>query len=332
MTLLTVPNRRRFILALAGSSLPMLGATPAQAQTFPVRPVRIYTPFPPGSGPDAALRVVAERLGKKWGQPVVIENKPGGNGFLAIAAFKQGAADGHDLIQLDNNSLTTQPHTFSKLPFDPERDFTPLRMLLRTSFFVTVAADSPFNTIDDIVAAAKAEPGKLNYGSWFIGSPGHMGALKLESMMGIKMTHVPYRDFGQLYAAVSSKEVSWALGSVASAGGLERAGKLRFIAMAGPARDPLYPNVPSTAESPRTKGYEVSGWTGLYGPPGLTAARRDQLALDLAEAIAAPDVVDRYRSFGYEAPGYSPAELAALIKRESAEWSVVIRAANLRLD
>jgi tripartite-type tricarboxylate transporter receptor subunit TctC len=230
----------------------MLAHAPAQAQAFPSKPVRIFTPFPPSSGPDAALRLVADRLSKKWGQPVIIENKTGGNGFVAIAAFKQGAMDGHDLIQLDNNSLTTQPHTFSKLPFDPERDFTPLRMLLRTNFFVTVAADSPFKTIDDIVAAAKADPGKLNYGSWFVGSPGHMGALKLESMMGVKMTHVPYRDFGQLYAAVASREVAWALGSVASAGALERAGKLRFIAMAGPSRDPLYPNVPSSAESAKT--------------------------------------------------------------------------------
>ena len=329
-------NTRRLGLKAAVAWLSpaaLLGtATPAAAETFPSKTVRIFTPFPPGSGPDAALRLVAERLSKKWGQPVVIENKPGGNGFIAIGAFKQAATDGHDLIQLDNNNLTTQPQTFSKLPYDPERDFVPLRIILRTFFFVAVAADSPFKTIDDIVAAAKATPGKINYGSWFVGSPGHMGALKLELMTGVKMTHVPYRDFGQLYAAVASKEVDWALGSVASAGALERSGRIRFIAMAGPTRDPLYPNVPSTAESPSTKGFEVNGWTGLYGPRGLSVTLRDQLAADIAAALASPEVVERYRPLGFETPAYSPAEISAYIRREAAEWGVVIKAANLKLD
>lgn len=116
---------------------------------------------------------------------MVIDNKPGGNGFIAVAAFKQGSADGHDLIQLDNTHVTTHPQTFSKLPYDVAADFAPLRMMLRTPFFVAVAADSPFNSIDDIVAAAKAAPGRINYGSWFIGSPGHLGALRLQSMMAI---------------------------------------------------------------------------------------------------------------------------------------------------
>jgi tripartite-type tricarboxylate transporter receptor subunit TctC len=279
------------------------------------------------------LRLVADSLSRKWGQPVVVENKAGGNGFIAISSFKQGAgSDGYQLIQLDNNHVTTHPHTFSKLPFDPEKDFTPLSMILRTNFFVAVAADSPYKTLDDIVAAARAQPGKINYGSWFVGSPGHMGALKLESMMGVKMTHVPFRDFGQLYAAVANKEVDWALGSVASAGGLERAGKLRFIALAAPKRDALYPNVPSTAESASTKGFEVKGWTGLYGPRGLPEALRDQLAANIAEALAAPEVLERYRTLGFETPTYSPPELAALIRRESGEWAVVIKTANLKLD
>jgi tripartite-type tricarboxylate transporter receptor subunit TctC len=323
----------KVMLAFLGVSAALLmAAVPVQAQSFPTKPVRIFTPFPAGSGPDAALRLVAERLSKKWGQAVVIENKAGGNGFIAISAFKQGATDGYDLIQLDNNSVTTHPHTFSKLPFDPERDFTPLRIIVRTFFFVAVAADSPYKTIDDIVAAARAEPGKINYGSWFNGSPGHMGALKLESMMGVKMTHIPFRDFGQLYGAVANKEVAWAMGSVASAGALEHAGKIRFIAMAAPARDALYPNVPSTAEVASTKGFEVSGWTGLYGPRGLPVALRDQLAADIAEALAAPEVVERYRILGYETPNYSPTEISALIRRESSDWAVVIKAANLKLD
>jgi tripartite-type tricarboxylate transporter receptor subunit TctC len=328
-------ERRQALKILAGFSAAALATSPAsraRAQSFPSKPVRIVTPFPPGSGPDAALRLVSDRLSRKWGQPVLVDNKPGGNGFIAVAAFKQGSTDGHDLIELDSGHITTHPHTFSKLPYDVANDFMPLRMILRTQFFVAVAADSPFKTLDDIVAAARAEPGKVNYGSWFIGSPGHIGALRLQSMTGVQMTHVPYRDFGQLYTAVANKEVDWALGSIASAGSMEQAGKIRFIALAAPARDRLYPNVPCTAESPTLRGYEVSGWAGLFGPHALPAALRGKIAADIAEALAAPEVVERYRTLGYEAPDLDPTAFADLIGSETRGWGEVIQTAHLKLD
>lgn len=327
--------RRLFANALLGLGAGLLGATlalPAQAQAFPSRTVRVTTPFPAGSGPDAALRIVAERLARKWGQAVVVDNKPGGNGFIAVGAFKQGSADGHDLLQLDNNHSTTHQHTFSKLPYDLERDFAPLHMVLRTPFFITVAADSPYKTADELIAAAKARPGKLSYGSWFNGSPGHMGALRLQAMKGVEMLHVPYRDFGQLYAAVANQEVDWALGSAASAGAMERSGRIRFIALAAAARDPLYPNVPATAELPSLRGYEVSGWTGLFAPRGAPAAVREKITADVAEVLASPEVAERYRAIGYEAPAVGGAAFAELIRRESQAWGAVIRASNLRLD
>jgi tripartite-type tricarboxylate transporter receptor subunit TctC len=316
---------------LAGTAAPW-AAPSAWAQAFPSKPVRITTPFPAGSGPDAALRLVAERLTKKWGQAVIIDNKPGGNGFIAISAFKQGATDGYDLIQLDSNHITTHPHTFSKLPYDVERDLAPLRMLLRTPFFVAVGADSPYKTLDELIAAAQARPGKIAYGSWFNGSPGHIGALRLQAMKGVQMLHVPYRDFGQLYAGVASGEVDWALASVASAGALERAGKLRFIALAAPKREPAYPNVPATAESPSTRGYEVSAWAGLFAPHSVAPLVRERIAADVAEALAAPEVVERYRTLGYEAPDLRPAAFAELIQRETRSWGETIRTAGLRLD
>lgn len=320
-------------LARAGAALLAgLAVALASAETFPGRPVKIITPFPAGSGPDAALRLVAEQLQRKWGQPVVIENKPGGNGFIAAAAFKQGSGDGYDLIQLDNSHVTSHPHFFSKLPYDVERDFAPLRMILRTYFFVAVGKDSPFHGVDDIVSAAKAKPSQVSYGSWFNGSPGHVGALRLQAMAGVQMVHVPYRDFGQLYAAVANNEVHWALGSSGSAGAMERAGKLRFMAMAGPRREPSYPSVPSTAESSSTSGYEVSGWTGLFAPRGIAPALRDKIAADIADALAAPEVVERYKVLGFEAPELATAAFAELIQRETRTWGDVIKAANLKLD
>lgn len=287
-------HRRSTLKALAGLGAgALLGGAGlrAMAQTFPSKPVKVVTALPPGAGPDAVLRIIGDQLARKWAQPIVVENKPGGSGFIAYAAFRQGGSDGHDLIQLDSNHITTHPHTFSKLPYDAERDLAPIAMLLRTPFFVAVAADSPYKSVDDILSAARAKPESINYGSWFNGSPGHIGALQLQALKGVRMTHVAYRDFGALYAAVSNKEVDWALGSAASAGAMERSGRLRFIALAASERDPLYPAVPATAEIASLKGFEVSAWAGLFGPKTMPESVRGRIASDVA-AVPTPHATE----------------------------------------
>jgi tripartite-type tricarboxylate transporter receptor subunit TctC len=328
-------DRRQALRTLAGCSavaLSPLLAGRAFGQAFPGKPVRVTTPFSAGSGPDAALRLVGEHLARKWGQPVIVDNKPGGGGFIAVSQFKQGGTDGHDLVQLDSNHITTHPHTYKKLPYNVETDLAPVGMILRTPFFVVVAADSPVKTLDDLVARAKARPDGMFYGSWFVGSPGHIGALRLQAMTGTKMTHVAFRDFGALYAAVATREVDWALGSTASAGPLEKAGRLRFIALAAASRDPQYPSVPATSESPSLRGFEVSAWAGLFAPKSAPADVRARIAADIAEVLASPAVVERYRTLGYEAPRLSVAAFNDLIRRETSSWKDVIAAANLTLD
>lgn len=328
-------SRRSFLKSCAAlGCAPWLAglALPASAAGFPSRPVRVTTPFPPGAGPDVVLRVLGERLGRRWSQPVVVENRPGGNGFIAVNAFRQAAADGHDLIQLDSNHITTHPHTFGRLPYDVQRDFTPIAMLLRTPFFIAVAADSPFESVDDIVAAARPSADAVTYGSWFNGSPGHIGGLRLLEQQGVQMVHVPFRDFGALYQAVSNKEVDWALASAASGGPMERAGRLRFLALAASRRDPLYPDVPATAEIRSLKGFEVSAWAGLFGPGEMPDAVRDRIAADIGAAMAEPETIEHFRSLGYEMPGLSPTAFAELIRAETRQWGEVIRAADLKLD
>lgn len=328
-------HRRSTLKALAGLGAgALLGGAGlrAMAQKFPSKPVKVVTAFPPGAGPDAVLRIIGDQLARKWAQPIVVENKPGGSGFIAYAAFRQGGSDGHDLIQLDSNHITTHPHTFSKLPYDAERDLAPIAMLLRTPFFVAVAADSPYKSVDDILSAARAKPDSINYGSWFNGSPGHIGALQLQALKGVRMTHVAYRDFGALYAAVSNKEVDWALGSAASAGAMERSGRLRFIALAASERDPLYPAVPATAEIASLKGFEVSAWAGLFGPKTMPESVRGRIASDVAAAMVRPDVVERFKALGYEAPKLTPAAFEELIRRETRSWGEIIRGAKLKLD
>lgn len=325
-------DRRAFLQRGACAGLGAALAGGAQAQTFPSRMVRIITPFPAGSGPDAALRMVAEQLSQHWKQAVVVDNRPGGNGFIAWAAFQQGAKDGHDLIQFDSTHITAHPSTYAKLPYEVQRDLAPLAMLLRTPFFVAVGARSPWRSLDELVLAARDKPGRISYGSWFNGSPGHLAGLLLQAQQHVHMLHVPFRDFGQLYTAVSNQEVDWAMASVATAAPLEQAGRLRFVTLAAAQRDPLYPKVPTTAESPLTKGFEVSAWAGLFAPAGLPAAQQNAIGADIRQALAAPGVVQSYRTMGYEAPPLAPAAFGALIRKETARWADIIRTAGLKLD
>ena len=326
-------TRRHFLQAAQATALGLAAtATGAFAQGFPSRPVRVITPFPAGSGPDAALRQVAEQLSRRWGQPVLVDNKPGGNGFIAVSAFKQAGGDGHDLLQLDNTHCTTYPSTYARLPYDVQKDFAPLRMILHTPFFVAVAKDSPYKTLDDIVNAARAQPGKVTYGSWSNGSPGHLGALQLQALKNVQMLHVPFRDFGQLYTAVASKEVDWALASIGSGGALEQAGRLRFIVVAAAQREPAYPAVPATPESASTRGFEVSGWTGLFGLATLGAPLREKISADIRDALSTPEVTRSYKTLAYAAPDLDPKAFSELIQRETASWASIIRTAGIRLD
>jgi tripartite-type tricarboxylate transporter receptor subunit TctC len=323
---------RRHLLALGlGGAATWLHA-PAMAQAWPSKPVKITTAASAGSGPDVSLRVLAEQLARRWGQPVVVDNKPGGNGIVAFNATRAAAADGHELIHLDSTMLTSNVHLYSRLPYEPQRDFEPIRPTLQTDFFVAVGKDSPFKSIDDIVQAAQAAPDKVTYGSWGPGSPGHLGALRLLAATNVRMTHVPYKEIPQLFAAVATGEVQWALGSLASAGPMEKTGRLRFIGVAAPQPSPFAPGVPGMAGSAQAKAFVSNAWFGLFAPKGTPKPLREKVAADIAEALAAPDLVERYRTLGYNRFDMKPDEFAEYIGRETQLWGRVIEGAKLKLE
>ena len=170
----------RFLVAMMVAAL-IAVAPHAAAQPFPSKPVRIITPFPPGSGPDTVLRIIGEKLSNRWGQSVIVENRPGANGFIAIEAAKKAPADGYTLVQMDDAHQSLQPHLYKKIPYDTVKDFDPVATLYRTYFFVVVPATSPWKNMPDLIDAAKQKPGQLTYGSWFVGSPGHLGAAHARS-------------------------------------------------------------------------------------------------------------------------------------------------------
>ncbi|MFZ2987948.1 Bug family tripartite tricarboxylate transporter substrate binding protein [Ideonella sp.] len=324
-------NRFHFLATSALAALALIGGA-AQAQEFPTKPVRIITPFPAGAGPEAVVRLLAEKLQKKWGKPVIVENKPGANGFIAIDTFKRGATDGHDLIQLDNVHLVAYPNLFKKLPYDPVKDFDPIAPLFRTYFFMAVPTNSKYKTAGDIIADAKAHPGKLNYGSWSVGNPVHLGSALLESMTGTEMQHIIYKEVSMLYTGVATGELDWSLGSMASAGPLQRSGKLKFIAVTAPKRHPAFPDVPTVAESGGPAGYEVTGWTTIAAPKGLPKAVADKIQADINAALAEPDIKERYATFGYETFPATREQFQAYIGTESTKYAEVIKRAKASLD
>jgi tripartite-type tricarboxylate transporter receptor subunit TctC len=328
---MTHTSKRQLFVALALGALALCGLS-AHAQDFPTKPVRILTPFPVGSGPEGVLRLVADKLSRTWGKPVVVENKPGGNGFIAIDTFKRGATDGHDLIQLDSVHLSAYPHLFKKLPYDIKADFEPLAPLFKTYFFVTVANDSKYKKVSDLIADAKAHPGKLNYGSWSVGNPVHLGSALFESVTGTDMQHVIYKETSMLYTGVANGELSFALGSNATAGAMYRAGKLQYLAVAAPKRVSAFPNVPTIGESGGPAGFEVSGWTTIAAPRGLPKAVTDKIQRDIEKALAEPDVREKFASFAYEPFTLNREQLNAYIQAESTRFGGIIKKAQVSLD
>jgi len=304
----------------------------AAAQQYPTKLVRIITPFPSGSGPDSVLRVVGEKLGKMWGQQVVVENRPGANGFIAIDAAKKAPPDGYTLVQMDDTHLALQPHLYKNTPYDVVKDFDPVGAFFRTYFFVVVPASSQWMDMKDLIAAAKAKNGDLTYGSWFVGSPGHVGAAMLEAETGTRMTHVPFKEMSQLFTSVGNNDVAWSFGSAASSGPLYRAGKVKYLAVAAPKRVAGFESIPTVAEAGGPAGFEVKAWVGLFAPKGTPPAIIAKINQDLAKALAEPDIKERFAGFGFEPYAAPPAEVSANTAADSKRYGDIVKRAKISIE
>lgn len=300
-------------------------ATAAHAETFPAKPVRLLSPFPAGSGPDAVSRLIGERLSRAWGQPVIVDPRPGGNGFIAMEATRRSPATGYDLGIADVGHLAINPSLFRKLPYDPVKDYVPVTGLYRTAFFVVVASHSPIQSIPALISAARAGPNAVSYGSWAVGSPGHLGAAQLEAATGTQMLHAPFKDTAQLYTAVANGEVTWALGSYATAGPLIQAGKLRVLAVADSKRSIALPDVPTIEQAGGPSGIDASTWVALLAPAGTPPERVSAIGKAVREALDAPDVRARMATFGF-VPAGSPGEaVTAWMRQDTSRYADMVR-------
>ena len=324
-------NRRSLAFLVAGMYLGL--ATPlGWAQSFPTQPVRIISPFPAGSGPDVAARIIAEKLTARWKQGVVVDVRPGANGFLAAGAAKQAAPTGYNLFLADVGHLAISPSLFKKLPYDPKKDFVPVGGVFHTSFFIVVGANSPFRTVKDLIAAAAASPDKITYASTSVGGPPHLGAAQLEAASGTRMTHVPYKETSQLNMAVSTGEIDWAMGSLAASGPLLKAGKVRFLAVADDARSPSMPNVPTLEESGGPKGVQARSWVALMAPRGTPAAVISTLNQSLNDVLRQPEVAEKFANFGFVPYPMTPAALASLIDSDTVANAAMVKRTGATAD
>ena len=307
--------------------------TPANdAAKFPAKSVTITTAFATGSGPDAVLRIIADKLSKLWGQSVIVNNKPGGGGFIAIDATRLLPPDGYNLLQLDSQHLAALPYLYKSKGFNTLQNFDPVAPMFSTPFFVAVAKDSKWQNMKDLIAAAKAEPNKIAYGSWGIGSPGHLGGEELELLTDTQMTHVAFREVSQLFTAVASNDVQWSFASIPSSKGFYDSGKLRYLAVAAPKRVPQLPNVPTMAEAGGPAKLDVNSFVTLLSPKGISKDVQQKIYNDVVKVLADPDVKERFNTFAYEIITWNPAEIRKNAEAKSKIYEKLVSRKNISLE
>ena len=293
---------RSFIAATIG--LACLLPFAASAQSFPDKPVHVLLPFPAGTGPDTVMRKVGERLTRIWKQPVIVENRPGGNRFIAMAAAKRAPADGYTLVMVDYGIVSVLPHLFPKtIPFDPIKDFEAVAPMYWAYWFLAVPGDSKFKDVPDLLAEAKAKQGAFTYGSSGVGSPMHLQAAMFENITGARMNHIPYKETPQIIVDISRNEIGWAFTTGATAGSLLKAGKVKFLAVGSPERHPAFPDVPTLAQA-KGPNLDLRTWVALFAPRGVPKPVLDKLNADISTVLSDPEIRQELISVGLESwPG-----------------------------
>ena len=281
----------------------------ASAGSFPSRPVKIITPYSTGIAPDITARIVAERLSRMWGQQVLVEPRPGGNGLVMLGAAKKAATDGHELFMLGNAHLTVNPVLFRDWPSDTEKEFMPVSMLYRAYYVVAIAAGSPLRSMRDLIEAARSAPDKVSYSSAYVGSPQHFGGAQLGAMTNSRMLAVHFKDTGQMMAAVANGDTDYVIGTPGSTDALTKAGRLRVLAAVGPTRLPMRPEVPTIGEAGGPAGFDVDTWVTLVVPRATPADVARKISGDIARVLQEPEVIARFRNFGVEPEASTPAQI-----------------------
>ena len=316
---------------LACAALALAALASLADEPYPSKPIRLIVPFPPSGGTDVLSRGMAQAMSfdTKW--TLVIDNKPGAGGNIGLDLVAHAPADGYTLGMGQTANLAVNPALYSKMTFDPLKDFAPVMLVSSQPLILVVAAGSPYRTLADLVAAAKKDPGKINMASPGNGTIGHIGGILFQHRAGIAMTHVPYKGAGPAVTDLMGGSVDCYFGNSQAVGGLVTGGRLRPLAVTSPERLASFPNVPTVAES-GYPGFEAATWSGLVAPAGTPPAIVAKLNTAASRALASPAMQKQLADEGSTSLGGTPEQFASFLKAEHAKWGAAVRNAHIKLD
>ncbi|MDP3084739.1 MAG: tripartite tricarboxylate transporter substrate binding protein [Rubrivivax sp.] len=321
--------RRRTLIATLPAAA-ALAWQPAFAQAFPNKPIRLVVPFAPAGIADILGRLLAEPLSQAYGQQVIVDNKPGASGHIGAQQTAQAAADGYTLV-VGTIGIHAAHASYKKLSYSPANDLRPVTILAEAANVVLVPAASPYKTFADLLADARANPGKLAYGSAGPGSSIHMVTALFELMSGVRLNHVPYKGSGPALIDLIGGQIGVMFENIGSGMVHIQSGKLRALAVTGPAREPTLPDVPTLAEA-GVPGYAATSWWTLAAPRGVPTALVEKIQQDVKRALSTPAAQARFDASGVRSVLNTPAEAASFFASETIKWNKVIEAAKLQLD
>jgi tripartite-type tricarboxylate transporter receptor subunit TctC len=320
----------RSLFAAALLALPLAAAAAADFPT-PDKPVRIVIGLAPGGPTDLQARIVAEHLRKELGATVVVENRPGASMTMATAEVARSPADGHTLLYSPSSPFAQSPHSVAKLPYDPFKDFTPISLGSLGPLVLVAHKSVPAENLKQLVEYAKANPGKLNYGSFGNGTSSHLFGQMMAKQYGLDMVHIPYKGAGDVQKDLVVGRVQIMFAAAGGAVQFVRTGQVRMIGVAAPKRTRLLPGVPTLAEQGAT-GLDIDGWVGFFGPARMPPATVARLNSALVKVLAAPQVKEEFEKGAYEAIASSPSEFGSLVKDSYERWGRVAESLGVRKE
>jgi len=329
-TVLSRMQRRALVLLIAAGLCGATHAAMAQASSYPNKPIRILIGFPPGSGGETQLRLVGQKLTEAWGQPVVIEAKPGASGNIAAELLVKAPADGYTLLYFPA-ALVINPSLYPKVPYELSKDFSPIALLGSFPLVLVVNPAVPAKSVAELIALARSKPGALNYASIGNASPPHLAGELLNQLTGVHLTHVPYKGSAPAQADLIGGQVQLMFDTAVSAIPHVKSGRTRALAVTSKARSRLLPELPSLDEA-GVKGYDVIGWGGVVAPVGVPMDIVIKLNTEINKALKQPDVAERLMGLGSEPGAMEPAAFARLIQDEAAKWKKLVVSTGAKLD
>ena len=308
-----------------------LVAGAAWAQAYPNRPVRVVVPWPPGQATDIAARVVAQKLQESFGQPFVIDNKPGAGGSIGTDIVAKSAGDGYTLLAASSGPVSIMP-SLQKTPYDPLKDLAPVSLMCVNAYALVTRPDFPASNAKEFVALLRANPDKFTFSSSGTGATAHLVAELFNSMAGIKARHVPYKGSAPALTDIMNGQIDYTLETIASVASQVRAGRLKMLGVSFARGSAAFPEAPPLATAAELPGYDIGAWIGYAAAPGTPREVITRLSAEVQKAIQAPDVRERFTTLGLEPRAMSPEDMGVFLRKEQARYAEIIKSANIKVE